>query len=129
MALSEAKRNSYLRLFWFLLALGMMAGTVVLFESRNADRDLAISEKGQQLLAATINSHPGAAEAMNTLMQCIQKKFLKIDKTTDENDINRPRQVCPKYRVVLEATQASPMGMRELELAYNQLISGLKDKL
>lgn len=129
MKLPQIHRESYLRLFWFLLAFSLIAGTVALFETRNADRDMAISERGKKIYSETIEAHPDAKDAMQALMQCIQKKYLKIDKTMDEEDINRPRQVCPRYAQALEATHPSPVGMKELELAYSQLIIGLKERL
>ena len=124
-----SRPDRLLRVFWFLLGLGGLVGLVVMFEARNADRDLAISQKGQQILAETIEAHPSATEAMQALMRCIGNKYLKVDKSSDEDDINRPRQVCPKYANALEATHPSPMGMRELELAYRQLILGIKASL
>ena len=129
MQIPQIRKESYLRLFWFLLAFSLIVGTVALFETRNADRDLAISKQGQKIYTETIEAHPDTKEAIQALMQCIQKKYLKVDKTTDEEDINRPRQVCPRYAEALEATHPSPMGMKELELAYRQLIIGLKDRL
>ena len=123
------RTENVLRLFWFVLAFGLVAGAVALFEARNADRDLVLSEKGQRILNETNELHPDTKEAMEALMQCIRKNLLKIDKSVDEDDLNRPRQVCPKYATALEATHPSPMGMRELELAYRHLILGLKANL
>jgi hypothetical protein len=124
-----SRPDRLLRVFWFVLGLGGLVGLVVMFEARNADRDLAISKKGQQILAETIEAQPSATEAMQALMRCIGNNYLKVDKTSDEDDFNRPRQVCPKYGAALEATHPSPMGMRELALAYRQLILGIKASL
>lgn len=118
-----------MRVFWFLLGLGGLLGLVVLFEARDRDRDLAVSKKGEKILADTVEAHPGTTQAMQALMRCIAKNDLKIDKTSDEDDFNRPRQACPKYAAALETTHPSPMGMRELELAYRQLILGIKASL
>jgi hypothetical protein len=129
MALSNTQKDSLLRGFWFILAMVLIAGTVALFESRNAERDIAISDHAKQVLDDTLEAYPSSTVAMNALMQCIQKKGMRVEKSTRDDDLNRPRQVCPKYGTALEATHPSPMGMRELELAYSMLITGLKSKL
>jgi hypothetical protein len=122
-------RELVLQCFWFGLLIIIVGGTVVLFDLRNADRNLAVSTYGTNLLEATIEEHPDSAEAIQALMLCIQKKTVKMDPGFDEKDINRPRLVCPKYGALLEATHPSPMGMRDLELAYKKIILGLKAKL
>lgn len=123
------RTENALRLFWFVLACGLVAGAIALFEARNADRDLVLSEKGKRILDETIQLYPDTKDAMESLMQCVRKNLLKIDQTADEDDLNRPRQVCPKYAASLEATHPSPIGMREMELAYRHLILGLKANL
>ncbi len=123
------RRDNFLRLFWFLLTFAAIAGSVALFDARNANRDMVISERGIQLMNATIAAHPESKEAIQVLMQCIRKGLMRIDKNTDEEDFNRPRQDCPKYNTVLEATYPSPMGMYNLGQAYTQLIVGLKANL
>lgn len=123
------RRDKYLRLFWFLLTCSVIAGAVALFEARNANRDMVISERGVKLMNATITAHPDSKEVVQILMQCIRKGLMRVDKSTDEEDINRPRQDCPKYNTVLEATHASPMGMYDLGQAYTQVIVGLKAQL
>jgi len=129
MALSTTQRDNLLRGFWFVLTMVLIAGTVALFESRNAERDIAITAHAKEVLDDTLEAYPGTADAINALMQCIQKKNMRVEKSTREDDLNRPRQACPKYATALEATHPSPMGMRELELAYGMLITGLKSKL
>lgn len=121
--------DKFLRLFWLVLPIILIAGTVGLYESRNAERDLAISEHARRVLDDTLETYPSSEDAMKALMQCIQKKLMRIEKSTRTDDLNRPRQICPKYATALEATHPSPMGMRELELAYGMLISGLQSKL
>lgn len=126
---TSTRRDNFLRLFWFLLTCAVIAGSVALFEARNANRDMAISERGIKLMNATIAAHPDSKEAVQTLMQCFRNGLMRINESADEEDINRPRQSCPKYNTVLEATHASPMGMYDLGQAYTQLIVGLKTQL
>lgn len=123
------RRDNYLRLFWFLLTCAVIAGSVALFEARNANRDMAISERGIKLMNETIAAHPDSKEAVQVLMQCVRKGLMRVDKTTDEEDVNRPRRNCPKYNTILEATHPSPIGMYDLGQAYTQLIVGLKADL
>ena len=102
---------------------------VALFEAREDSRALVFTKKSADVLTSTIKDHPASREALEAVMFCIGKGYLKIDKNMDEEDINRPRQVCPKYAKILEATHPSPMGMHNLGEAYAQLISGLKGTL
>jgi hypothetical protein len=126
---SIARTDRLWRAFWILVGLGCLVGLIVLLDDRNRDRDLAISKKGEQILAETIEAYPSATEAMQALMRCIGNNYLKVDKSSDEDDFNRPRQACPKYAAAVENTHPSPIGMRGLELAYRQLILGIKASL
>lgn len=126
MKLNPAQRDNYLRIFWFVLSLASIAGAIALFEARNAGRDKALSKQAVAILDTTIAAHPEAQEALNALMSCIRKGFLKVNSFTNEDDLNQSRQLCPKYSAALEATYASPRGLHELSDAYRELMTGLK---
>ena len=125
----NTRQETLLRTFWVLLTFVMLGVAVALFEAREDSRALVFTKKSADVLTSTIKDHPASREALEAVMFCIGKGYLKIDKNMDEEDINRPRQVCPKYAKILEATHPSPMGMHNLGEAYAQLISGLKGTL
>lgn len=126
MKLTQTQRDNYLRIFWFLLALSLIAGAVALFEARNAGRDKAISKKALNILNITVEEHPDTQVALQALMECVRKGYLKIDNSSDENDINQSKQLCPAYGAALEATYASPVGMHELSEGYRKFVIGMK---
>ena len=120
------RRDFYLRAFWFAMTIALIAGAVVMFENRNSDRILASTQRANSVLNETVASYPETRPAFEALLKCINKKFLTIEKNDDEDDFYRPRQVCPQYAQAIEPLQATPMGMRELQLAYQKFIGGLK---
>ncbi len=125
----NTRQETLLRTFWVVLTFVMLAVAVALFEAREDSRALVFSQRSADVLATTIRDHPASKEALEAVMFCVGKGYLKIDMNMDEEDINRPRQVCPKYAKILEATHPSPMGMHNLSEAYSQLIAGLKATL
>lgn len=125
----HSRQENLLRTFWVLLTFVLLGVAVALFEAREDSRALVFSKKSADVLASTIKDHPAAREAMEAVMFCIGKGYFKIDKNMDEEDINGPRQLCPKYAKILEATHPSPIGMHNLTEAYTQLITGLKGTL
>jgi hypothetical protein len=125
----HTRQENLLRTFWVLLTFVMLGVAVALFEAREDSRALVFSKKSATVLADAIKDHPSSREALEAIMFCIGKGYLNVDKNMDEEDINRPRQVCPKYAKILEATQPSPIGMHNLSDAYAQLITGLKATL
>lgn len=127
--LPELNRANLLNAFWLGMTVLIILGTFVLFEIRHADRNMVVSQYANTLLETTLDDHPDSAEVIQALMACIQKKILIIDKNFDEKDINRPRKLCPKYAVLLEATHPSPIGMQDMQVAFKKIILGLKAKL
>lgn len=124
-----ARTENLLRTFWVILTFVMLGVAVTLFEAREDSRALVFSKKSTETLDATVRKYPGARTALEAVMFCVGKGYLKIDKGFDEEDVNRPRQVCPPYAKALEATHPSPIGMHELSEAYGALITGLKANL
>ena len=120
------RRDFYFRAFWFAMTIALVAGAVVMFENRNANRILASSRRSKQVLQSTVDSYPDTRPVFEALMKCIDRKYLTIEKDEDEEDYYRPRQVCPRYAAAIEVIQSTPMGMRELQLAYQKFIIGMK---
>lgn len=125
----STRQENLLRTFWVLLTFASLAIAVALFDAREDSRALALKRRMQQLHEETVKDYPDAKDALDAMMTCIGKGQLKIDRGFNEEDLNRPRQQCPKYNAAVEALHPSPMGMHSLSLAYAKLVEGLKANL